>query len=506
MATGVPAVGLLLALPLIAGVSLALVLRISPLACAWASVALYVAATASWYANRHRMCAVLAAAVALTAGAALGADAERSAVAPALRDVLDDAIGGVRLESLGPEGDHDPLVLRATLAEDAGVMEDFASLRAVARAVRVGGCWRDVDGGVQLSVGGDVFRHHAGDWRAGRTIEAPVTFRRPARYLNPGVPDFERDLALRGTALFGSIKSALLVDVVDRGSMVDEWAADVRARIRDAVERWVSPFDPLSGAIVTAVLIGDRAGLPGSVRERLQAAGTYHVIAISGGNIAILAGLAVGLLMVGGIRGRAAAVAAALSLLAYAQVVAAGPSVWRATAMAVLYLVARAIDHRTSPWQAIAAAAALMVAVEPLDVRDAGFILTFGATAALVEGARVSTRRTRGARGTTRRSRGVGGWLLASLVASAAVEAALMPAAAWLFSRVTFAGLGLNLLAVPLMGLVQVAGIAVVLLDALGVSAAAAGWCAHMAAATIVSSSGLVDAVPWLSSAPAACR
>jgi competence protein ComEC len=47
---------------------------------------------------------------------------------------------------------------------------------------------------------------------------------------------------------------------------------------------------------------------------------------------------------------------------------------------------------------------------------------------------------------------------------------------------------------------VQVAGIAVVLLDALGVSAAAAGWCAHMAAATIVSSSGLVDAVPWLSS------
>jgi competence protein ComEC len=496
----VPSIGLLVALPLIAGVSLAVAARVPALPWGWVSVAFYVAAVASWHVNCRRACAVLAAAVALVAGAALGADAERVATTPSLRDVLDDAIGGVRLTSLGPEGDHDPLLLRATLVEDAGVMDDFASLRAAARAVRVEGRWRDVEGGVQLSVSGALFRSHAGGWRAGRTIEAPVTYRRPARYLNHGVPDLERDLARRGTALFGSIKSALLVDVVHRGSVVAEWSAEARGRIRRSIERWVTPFNPLSGAIVTAVLIGDRAGLPVHVRERLQAAGTYHVIAISGGNIAILAGLAVGLLMVGGIRGRAAAAIAALSLLTYAQVVAAGPSVWRATAMAVLYLAARAVDHRTPPWQAIAVAAALMVVVDPLDVRDAGFILTFGATAALVEGARWWSRRAPGADGLARRSFSGGGWVLASLVASLAVEAALMPAAAWLFSRVTFAGVGLNLLAVPLMGVVQVAGMAVVALEAIDVPATAAGWCAHAAASAIVSSAGLVDAVPWVSS------
>ena len=46
-----------------------------------------------------------------------------------------------------------------------------------------------------------------------------------------------------------------------------------------------------SAAIVTAILIGDRVGLDEDVQRRLQEAGTYHVIAISGGNIAILAGL-----------------------------------------------------------------------------------------------------------------------------------------------------------------------------------------------------------------------
>ena len=106
-------------------------------------------------------------------------------------------------------------------------------------AIRVRDEWRDVSGGVVLSVSGATSGERASEWRAGRTIEAPVTFRRRARYLNDGVPDFERDLALDGTTLLGTVKSALLVEVVERGTWLDELAAASRARIRRAVERWV---------------------------------------------------------------------------------------------------------------------------------------------------------------------------------------------------------------------------------------------------------------------------
>ena len=51
-----------------------------------------------------------------------------------------------------------------------------------------------------------------------------------------------------------------------------------------------------------AILIGDRGSLDPDVEQRLQEAGTYHVIAISGGNIAILAGLILGALWLLGIR------------------------------------------------------------------------------------------------------------------------------------------------------------------------------------------------------------
>ena len=276
---------------------------------------------------------------------------------------------------------------------------------------------------------------------------------------------------------------------------MQEAAAALRAHVRRSVQRWVAPHDAVAAAIVTAVLIGDRTGLPDDIRLRLQAAGTYHVIAISGGNIAILAGIVYGLLLLCGISGRPAALVTLLVLAAYAQVVSAGASVWRATLMAMLYLGARLIDHRSPPWHALAVAAALVICARPLDVRDAGFILTFGATAALLEGARraAPTVVPSGVPGRT-----VVGWLLASVAASLAAEIALLPISAWTFSRVTSAGLILNLAAVPLMALVQVGGIVVSCLADVDLVARPAGWLAYAASAALVGSARLVDVAPWL--------
>ena len=107
--------------------------------------------------------------------------------------------------------------------------------------------------------------------------------------------------------LLGSVKSGLLIEVVRRGGYVSEWCADVREHARRAVKQWIERHDSVSAAIASAVLIGDRTGLPDETREACRRRSTYHVIAISGGNIAILATAAAALLIVG-VRGRGAAV------------------------------------------------------------------------------------------------------------------------------------------------------------------------------------------------------
>jgi competence protein ComEC len=510
----VPSVALVPACALIAGVAAGILVAQYLSYLAIALVFLWGASAAAWWAKRSVATLVCTTFGFLVGGVALGTSTAAAALSPAIRTLLDREIGGFALTSVGPPGPHEPFTIQARLEEDAlpGARafaqpvsgqrhssdadsgRDVVTVRVQLEAIWIRDALHPVRGGLRLSIAGAAAREHSFDWRAGRRIQVPVTFRRPARYLNHGVGDFERDLALDGIALNASAKSGLLVDVIGRGTTVEERSARVRALVRARVARWIGSRDELAGGIVTAILIGDRTGLPDEVRARLQAAGTYHVIAISGGNIAILAALVAGVLLLIGVTGARGAGAIIVAVVAYAAVVNAGPSVWRATATAVAYLAARVIDHRTSPWNAMAVSAALLACAAPLDVRDAGFALTFGATAAIVEAAS-GVPRSPAAIPVIGRVRS---WLVASVVASVAAEIVLLPIAASVFSRVTCAGVVLNLVAVPLMTVAQLAGLVVVAGGAVEWLATIAGAVAAWAAVLLVESARLIDVLPWL--------
>ena len=237
---------------------------------------------------------------------------------------------------------------------------------------RIEGRSRRRHGGVLVTVVGSLAASRVEEWRAGRRVRMPVQLHRPGRYLDPGVPDGERILARGGTTLVGTVKSGALVEVDHLGSWWDEHAASLRLFTRRTIDRFVGRWSRESAAIVTAILIGDRAGLTDEVQRRLQEAGTYHVIAISGGNIAILAGLLLGAFRLGGYLGRAAMIAAVVTLVAYAAVVNGGTSVSRATLMAVIYFGARACDQRSPPLNALWTTSLLLLLGDPLVARRPG--------------------------------------------------------------------------------------------------------------------------------------
>lgn len=359
--------------------------------------------------------------------------------------------------------------------------------------------WRSVRGTVRVGVGGTLVPERIGEWRAGRVVRMPVRLRRPAPYANIGLPDQEHRLRTRGIHLLGSVKSALLVKVIARGSMREEWGGRVRASVRRSVAATVGAHDTRSAAIVTAVLIGDRAGLDRETTDRLQRGGTYHVIAISGGNIAILTAALLLALRVAGLARQPAAVVVILGLLAYAQVVADEASVTRAVFAAVIFLAALAVDHRIDPLNTLALAAGCLVAVEPLSLLDPGFQLTFGATAGLLLGVPRLMRWADRAAPLPAAVRRLLAAPVGLLAATICAELALFPIGALHFSRVTIAGLVLNFAAIPLMTVTQIAGMVAVALAPVHLpTAAVPGWAAHVAAAGIVESTRLVDWVPWL--------
>jgi competence protein ComEC len=431
------------------------------------------------------------------AGTLLAADAWRTARRPPIREVFDEAARAERAEATAegrvvPEDASVPVVVEGVLRRDASNSPAGAFLRLSAgRLLRAPGSSgpREVDGGVAVTVVGSLAPGRVDEWRAGRRVRLSATLRRAARYLNFGVADAERGLALRGDALVGTVKSAALVDVIARGWWLDERAGDARAFARRAIGRSVARWSPRSAALVTAIVIGDRAGLDEDVERQMQDAGTYHVVAISGGNVALFAGALIGLFRLSGVLGRTAMIAAILVLLSYAYTVGAGASVERATSMAVVYLAARALDHRAQPINTLASVAACLVVVQPLLVADPGFVLTCGATGAiLVAMPLVSRCKRRVVRA-----------LVALILASLAAEIMLLPVGALLFSRITVAGLALNVLAVPLMAVAQMAGLAVVAMSGVSpVLADQAGLVAHLGAAGLVQASALVRFAPFV--------
>jgi competence protein ComEC len=348
-------------------------------------------------------------------------------------------------------------------------------------------------GGVRLSVSGTLAAKALAEWRAGRWVRVTATLRRPVTYRNPGVPDEARALARRGVSLVGSVKSAALVEVTADGPLLSEWAAAIRAWIRRMLAVAVGTWSTRSAGVAAAIVIGDRTGLEAEDERRLQEAGTYHVIAISGGNIAILTLVLLGVLRWLCVSLRISAAVAIVVLLLYGQVIGPAPSVDRAIAAAVVYLAGRLLEQHTSPLNVLAVAAVLGLGASPVAVFDPGFILSFGATLGILVGLPRLARWV--ALSTVSLLRNAAGLLAATVT----VELALMPVAAALFGRATCAGLLLNFAAVPLMAVVQIASIATL---ALGFSSPDAsqgvGYVVHLAARGLIDSARLVDRAPWM--------
>jgi competence protein ComEC len=352
----------------------------------------------------------------------------------------------------------------------------------------VAGPPRDVGGGLLVTVGGGLAALRSDEWRAGRRVRLPAELHRAARYLDDGVPDGERALEMRGIALVASAKSGALVEVLSRGPWIDEAMAAARASARRAIADGVGRWSRRSAAIVSAIVIGDRAGLDEEVQRRLQEAGTYHVLAISGGNIAILAGLMLAAFRFAGMLGRTAMIASLILLAAYGYFVGGGASVDRATLMAAVYFAARAADLRSPPLNALAFVAACLLGAQPFSAVDPAFVLTFGATLSILSTVPAQP------------------WIriprflkpaVSMFAASAATEAMLFPIGALFFARVTFAGLVLNFVAIPLMALAQIAGMVAVPVALVSTSLGRVpGFLAHIGAEGLVRSAGFVEWAP----------
>jgi competence protein ComEC len=353
-------------------------------------------------------------------------------------------------------------------------------------AVSADGRSRAVRGRVRVEVSGHAARPEI---VRGDRVSLWASLRRPRGFATPGAFDAEAHARRAGVHLVGSCKSPRLVEDLGPagGPGVARWATQARRRARARLMKAVPAGR--EQALVRAMVLGDRTALDADTAEAFRVAGTYHVLALSGAQVALLALLATAALRAGRAGPATTAAVVSVALTFYAAFVGGDVPVVRATVMAIAVVAGRILDLDGSAGNLLGLAALVLLAAQPSSIGDPGFQLSFVATLGLVGLSKPVAERLAGLPPVLR----------TPIAASLAAQAALLPLLAWHFHRLAPAALVLNLVAVPLSAAVLLSGFAV--LGAGAVSDAAAegvGFLAWAFARLLLLSGEVVRDVPGL--------
>ncbi|MBN1122564.1 MAG: ComEC/Rec2 family competence protein [Anaerolineae bacterium] len=166
-----------------------------------------------------------------------------------------------------------------------------------------------------------------------------------------------------------------------QGNPIRAALLDFREQARIEIARLLP--DP-QASLLAGILLGIETGISADVREAFNATGATHVIAISGSNMVILAGLIQSVCLRLIKKPRVVAAITIAGVLGYAVFVGGDAAVMRAAIMTTLGLVATQLYRQTFGLASLSFSALLMTAINPLVVWDVGFQLSFLATLGLI--------------------------------------------------------------------------------------------------------------------------
>src|SRR5947199_6225554 len=286
----------------------------------------------------------------------------------------------------------------------------------------------------------------------GQRITAELRLHPALGFRNPGTFDYAEHLKREDIRVTATARA-------DRLTPVDHPAPPWPERIKRASVAAISQALPrASAALLAGLLLGERTARPPGLDEGFRRAGVYHVLAVSGFNVVLLAAAVLALCRLARVGRRVSAVAAIVVVIGFAAVVGPEPSVLRAVVMAVLVLAALLLERDASVPNSLALAALVILAVRPGDLHDPGFQLSFAATAGIV--AAPIPR----------------GLVLGAIGVSAAAQLAVLPITLTHFNQLSTIGVVANLGVVPLAGVATVAGLLAVGVSFLSESAAQVGF------------------------------
>lgn len=215
-------------------------------------------------------------------------------------------------------------------------------------------------------------RLHVGD-----TFSLLAQARLPQSYRDMGAFDRREYLARQGVDLVATLRAPELIDLVQHASLTPSGRLiRLRSKLRDEVDDLCAGL-PDQAAVLRAMLLGDRSFIDRNESINFQKTGVFHVLVVAGLHVAAFATF---LFWAGRKLRFSVPTTSLLTLFAlgiYVALVEQRPPVLRAALMAAVVLMASCFFRRLDLLNSAAVAALILLVANPLELRDSSFQLSF---------------------------------------------------------------------------------------------------------------------------------
>jgi competence protein ComEC len=155
-------------------------------------------------------------------------------------------------------------------------------------------------------------------------------------------------------------------------------------RLRAYMARTLAPgVDGERRAVIAGVVLGEDEGLSEGLRDSFRASGLYHLLAVSGQNVVLVAAGVLGLAWLVGLPRWLGQLGVLAAIAGYVAAVGWQPSVVRAGVAGALASLAWLAARPRDRWYFLLAGACVLLAWNPYSLLEPGFQLSFSAVAAI---------------------------------------------------------------------------------------------------------------------------
>jgi competence protein ComEC len=279
------------------------------------------------------------------------------------------------------------VLLRGTIISDTGYREEMAepsrlSFKLRLAALWLNGQWQPAEGKLMMFISDT---RKPATLKYGDAIECSAILRVPPPARNPGTFDWRAWLARQDIQFTATIRKSdsCTVTATNGGNWLTALSLRLRERFERALRLGLDKEPGLAG-VLAGMVIGQRSEIPPDTYADFQHTGVFHVFAINGLHVGLATAVVLICLRVARVPRRWCGVAAIPLLTLYVFATGAHPGAVRALVMASVWLIGWMLVRPTDALSNLAAAALVILAWDPTQLFDGGFVLSFTVVLALV--------------------------------------------------------------------------------------------------------------------------